>query len=513
MVQQKLDGATIDRLLQEGLQEGHITEMIAAVTELHNGRLMPLPDTKEINKQLDPNTHDVMDPTLRKDKRVVVDPQSEDYGRVMDVNPNSERDGVGENTRIEKVTRIALALQKLIRDRAVSWTFGIPVQLNCKPENDTQKQVFDALKRIYYDVKINTINRKVARHLYGNTEVAEYWYPVSTEKHTLYGFETPVKFKVAIFSPAYGDTLYPYFDANRDLIAFSREFTRKDNDLQTRSYFETWTAEWHYLWSSDATQAGAKTNNWQIVDGYPVQNAIGKIPVIYGSQPEPEWQCVQGLIDRLEKLLSNFGDTNDYHASPKIFVKGHIVGFARKGDAGGIIEGDDGAEAQYLSWANAPESVKLEIETLLRMIYTLTRTPDISWEGVKSLGNISGVALKLLFMDADLKVQDKCEIWDDYLPRRNNVVKAYLKIANLKQQGWQDAADQLMIEPIVTPYTIEDEDGKVSRLTAANGGKAIASRRTTIAKLGWVDDADQELSDIETEEAAERSATQGEFTI
>lgn len=513
MVQQQLDGATLDQLLQEGLQEGHATEMVAAVNELHNGRLLPLPDTKEINKQLDPKLHDVMDPTIRKDKQVVVDPEAEDYGRVTDVNPNSERDGAIENTRPEPVTRIALALQKLIREHAVSWTFGIPVQYNCKPENDLQKQVFEAIKRIYHDVKINTINRKVARHLYGNTEVAEYWYPVPAEKHKLYGFETPVKFKVAIFSPAFGDTLYPYFDVNRDLIAFSREFTRKDKDLQTRNYFETWTAQYHYLWSCDVKQAGVKTNNWELVEGYPVANAIGKIPVIYGSQPETEWQPVECLIERLEKLLSNFGDTNDYHASPKIFVKGHIVGFARKGDAGGIIEGDEGAEAQYLSWANAPESVKLEVETLLRMIYTLTRTPDISWEGVKSLGNISGIALKLLFMDADLKVQDKCEIWDDYLPRRNNVVKAYLKKANLQQQGWEEAADQLIMEPVVTPYTIEDEDGKVNRLTSANGGKAIASRKTSIEKLGWVEDADQELRDIEADEAAERMTSQGEFTI
>lgn len=51
--------------------------------------------------------------------------------------------------------------------------------------------------------------------------------------------------------------------------------------------------------------------------------------------------------------------------------------------------------------------MKLEIDTLLRMIYTITQTPDISFDTVKGIGAVSGVALKLLFMDAHLKVQDK----------------------------------------------------------------------------------------------------------
>jgi DNA-binding Xre family transcriptional regulator len=50
-----------------------------------------------------------------------------------------------------------------------------------------------------------------------------------------------------------------------------------------------------------------------------------------------------------------------------------------RGESGAILqlEGEN-ADAKYLSWEHAPESVKLEIETLLRMIYTITQMPDIS---------------------------------------------------------------------------------------------------------------------------------------
>lgn len=498
---------TIEDLLKASRQEGADLPHLMAL--LKNGRITSEPETEQYAAQIDPKLHDVMDAKKRPDKMVVIDPKAEDYGEVRNVNPNTEttRDGV----RIENVGRIALALQRLIRDRAVSFTFGNPVTYNCTPSDDTETAVLQAIKRIFYDVKISTVNRRAARNIYGSTEVAEYWYPVEAEEHELYGFKTKMKFKVALFSPAYGDRLYPYFDENRDMVAFSREFVRKGADMKSRTYFETYTKDMHYLWACDNAEGGQKTENWEPVEGYPKQLTIGKIPIVYGSQPKVEWEDVQSLIDRLEKLLSNFADTNDYHASPKIFVQGRIIGFARKGEAGGIIEGENGAEAKYLSWANAPESVKLEIETLLKMIYTITQTPDISFDTVKGIGAVSGVALKLLFMDAHLKVQDKCEVFNDYLQRRINILKAYLGQAN--KDAWKEAAARLIVEPIITPYIIEDEQSKINILTAANGNKQIASRRATVQRLGWADDPEEEIKAIEAEEAKENSFMEGEPTF
>lgn len=500
---------SIDELLKASIQEG--ADLGAVVNELCNGRLTTQPKRDEYTAQIDPKLHDVMDVKKRTDKLVVVDKNAEDYGEVKNVNPNAElqREGV----RIEPVARIALALQKLIRDRAVSFTFGNPVTYNSNPEDDKQTRVLQAIKRVFYDTKIGTVNRRAARNIYGTTEVAELWYQVEGEEHELYGFKTKKKFKVALFSPAFGDTLYPYFDENRDMVAFSREFVRKGADLKSRTYFETYTKDYHYLWSCENKEDGQTNGQWELMPGYPKKLAIGKIPVVYGCQPKVEWEDVQSLIERLEKLLSNFADTNDYHASPKIFVEGKIIGFARKGEAGGIIEGEEGAKAQYLSWQSAPESVKLEIETLLKMIYTITQTPDISFDTVKGIGSVSGIALKLLFMDAHLKVQDKCEIFNDYLQRRINVVKAFLKVANKQEEGWQEAAEHLVVEPIITPYIIEDEQSKINILTAANGNKQIASRKATVQRLGWADDVDEEIKAIEAEEAKENSFLQGEPTI
>ena len=144
------------------------------------------------------------------------------------------------------------------------------------------------------------------------------------------------------------------------------------------------------------------------------------------------------------------------------------------------------------------------------MIYTITQTPDISFDTVKGLGAISGVALQLLFMDAHLKVQDKNEIFSEYLQRRINVLKAYLTEANI---NWRSAASKLIVEPEITPYIIEDELSKINILQAANGQKQIASRKSTIQRLGWADNADEEEAAIEAEETRERSYYQGEPTL
>ena len=495
---------TIEELLAKSENE-----LTSVINELRNGRNTPEPDSINYAMQYDPKTHEINHQKKRPDKLVVIDKDSDEYGEVKAINPNVELT-TEQGFRIEPVARVALAIQKLIVKRAVAFTFGNPVTYNANPDGEEEKALLQALNRVFYDVKEKTLNRRVARSLFSTTEVAELWYPVETEPHELYGFKKNIKFKVAIFSPMFGDRLYPYFDESRDLVAFSREFTRKDRDLITRTYFETYTKDKHYLWSCEGLETATSGTNWQLVEGYPKDITIGKIPVIYASQPQVEWEDVQSLIDRLEKLLSNFADTNDYHASPKIFVRGTIKGFCRKGEAGGIIEGEDGAEAQYLSWANAPESVKLEIDTLLRMIYTITQTPDISFDTVKGLGAISGVALQLLFMDAHLKVQDKNEIFSEYLQRRVNVLKAYMAEANI---NWRTAASHLIVEPEITPYIIEDELSKINILQAANGQKQIASRKATIRRLGWADNADEEEAAIEAEETRERSYYQGEPTL
>lgn len=468
------------------------------ILELKSKRYIPQPDEEIAITAIDPHRHKIFDPTVRKDKWVKDDNVDNMEENVINVNGN-DKDGHG--THREPVNRVGLALQQLIVNRAVSFTFGNPVKYNATTENENQDAIMKAFGKVLSGVKINSIDRRMARALFAFKECAEYWYPVGNpdKSHNIYGFNSPYKLRCALWSPMFGDTLYPYFDATGDMVAFSREYTRKDDGIKTISYFETYTDEEICVWETGA-------DGFKIKDGYPRANAIGKIPVVYGHQRKFETEDVNQLIDRLETLLSNFADTNDYHAAPKIFVTGQINGWAKKGESGAVIEGEDGATMNYVSWQSAPESVKLEIDTLLKMIYTITQTPDISFDSVKGL-NVSGVALQLLFMDAHLKVQDKREILDEYLQRRANIIKAYLSKMNL---AWESEMDALDIEPQIIPYILKSDTDEINKWLNANGNKPLISHKASVKAASLSPDPESDFEQIEKESESDNYFETGE---
>lgn len=470
------------------------------ISELKSSRFIPQPDVEEAKKALNPKLHDVNDPIKRPDKRVKVDADNDADSAQKVITT----DGEAVNFRTEKVARVAIALQKLIIKRAVSFCFGNPPKYNATPQNDNEQAVLYALNRILVDVKSKSMNRKIARAIFGFKECAEYWYTVPVNKsHSKYGFPAQHKLRCALFSPEYGDTLYPYFDETGDMVAFSRAFSRKDDNGNAVDYFETFTDKEHWLWMNGA-------NGYEAAPGYPRPIAIGKIPVIYGHQPYFETEDVDKLIDRLEHLLSNFADTNDYHASPKIFTTGQINGWSKKGESGAVIEGEEGATMQYVSWQNAPESVKLEIETLLKLIYTISQTPDISFDAVKGLGAISGVALKLLFMDAHLKVQDKGEIFDDYLQRRVNVILAYIGQINTTLEK---DCENIIVEPELVPYMLVNELEELNYWLTANGNKPVISQEESVEGAGISKNVEATMQKIKDQTANENSFIIGEPVI
>lgn len=487
-----------------------LTDPEEIIRELKKGRGSESPETATYKKQLDPSEHDVMDPALRPDKRVKVDQGEDTATNVTTMNVSGE---AGEGTtRLEPVGRIPVSLQKLIVKRAAAFLFGNDVLIGAEAKTDKEKQVLEAVKKILKANKSNSLNKKIARTVFSCTEAAELWFPVPVEKtvtgtsivskvkdmvnnavgnkfHETYGFKSKFRLRCAILSPLSDDSLYPFFDETGDMVAFSREYSIAEDEGKSTKYFETYTADKHLRWKQD-------DSGWIMDEGYPKANIIGKIPIVYARQDDVEWSDVQALIDRLEKLLSNFADTNDYHASPKIFVKGKLIGFAKKGESGAIIEGDDGSEAKYLSWEHAPESVKLEKETLLNLIYTLTQTPDISFDSVKGLDSVSGIALKLMFLDAHLKVADKQEIFDEYLQRRCNVIKSFISKFNT---ALTTECESLEITPEIKPYMIDDIQSLVEMLTTANGQKPLISRKLAASLSGLASDVDADFEQMEEE--------------
>ncbi len=192
------------------------------IAELKRGRGSELPDVALAIKAIDQNKYDINDKSIRPDKMVKVDTPDSGFTKVTS--------GIGsEGTmRVESVARIRLAIQKLIIRRAVSFLFGNDVVYNIDTADEVGEMIAKAFGKIIKDTKSNTQNRKVARAMFGYKECAELWYPVELPAESQrMGFKSKFKLRCAVFSPAFGDTLYPYFDETGDMIAFSRSYNER----------------------------------------------------------------------------------------------------------------------------------------------------------------------------------------------------------------------------------------------------------------------------------------------
>ena len=452
-----------------------------------NDENMHVKDAKEYN----PKQHKVFDATKRKDKVI-----NDESGKPKDT---------------VTVSRIPIPVQKRIVKIAAAF-LGSP-QISGTPGTDIEKTMFNALKLVSEDNKLNYKFKEIMKRTMSERECAELWYTEPVDKAhwkgtALEGAE--FKLRMRILSPILGDVLYPVFDKTGDMIAFGRYYetieqlgTDTSSQKDKVCYFDLYTKDTLYFMKKEGaaekwvpyTDIKADNNSETVApveNG--IQNVIGEIPVIYYSKPVTEWQDVQEMIERLETKISNHADTNDYFDSPIVKLKGNVTGFSEKGEQGKLLQMEGGADAEYLTWDQAPESTKMEIENLLKFINEFTSTPNISFDNMKSLGTFSGIAIKMFFMDAHLKASDNEEIFGMCMQRRLNYLKGAISTINLKLKP----AIWLQVTPKFTYFMPKDIDGEVSTLVKAVSA-GIISKKTAVKLNPLVDDYENEITQIEAE--------------
>lgn len=382
--------------------------------------------------------------------------------------------------------RLPITLQQKIVSFASGFLFGSPIKyvLNDEKYNDE----YNKMDKVFRDNKTQYFNRKLARTVMSETRAAEYWFPVKREGS--------VMLRVALWSKSNGDELYPHFDDMGDLDAFTRRYTTSEEN-KTVLHADVYTANMTYL--------GVKKDNaeWQVTNE---PNPVGKIRVVYYEKDYPEWYLVQRLIDRAEMLISVHADTNDYYGDPMLKVFGEYGGGIEKADDGKAFfftsQGTDGSgkpvygDADYLVWESMPESKKMELENLLRLIYSLTSTPDLSFDNVKGIGAISGVAIRMMMTDAKLKGLMNQEIFGEGLLRRFNLLKHMMTVLKMLSGVEDMEAEVMFSDPLPVDYT-----EMVESLVTASGGESIMTKETAVRLNPFVQDTDAELQRMEEQDA------------
>ncbi len=395
--------------------------------------------------------------------------------------------GKGATSKRIEQAKLVIRYQKKIVNMAVSFLFGEPAKLILDNKEDKYQETFDLINNVWDKNKLDYFNKKLARRLFVETKVAELWYVIIDSDNVKH-------IKVVLLCNQNGDEIYAHFDNNGDLDAFTRRYKLEGADEKTYEHVDIYTAENSFF--------GIKKEAWQVEKK---DNLYGKIPVIYYVQPEPEWTDVQSEIDRIEMLVSKFADTNDYFGAPIIKLKGKIINPPEKGEIGKTLqfEGEVGKEgkieygdADYLTWKHAPEATELEYKTLKDIIYSITSTPDLSFNNVQGLTKTSGEALKFLFMDSILKAKDKEEIFGEGLTRRINLLKAILSITDVKSKKNLEEMDISIQFGEVLPQSITE---MVKSLSVARGGEAIMSQDEAVRQNPLVSDAEEDIKRMEEE--------------
>ena len=180
---------------------------------------------------------------------------------------------------------------------------------------------------------------------------------------------------------------------------------------------------------------------------------------------------------------------------------GDVSGFTGKKRNRIIQLTGDKANAQYLTWNQVPDTVKLELEGLTNRAYDLTNTPRISPQELKGLGNaISGKAFRYIFMGAHMAVSNHAEVIGEFFQRRVNFLVSAL--ADINPSEFDKASQTIDIDVDLVPYMIDDIDERVTTAVSAINGK-VWSRREGILFAGNAERVDEVLKEIEEEEKNE----------
>jgi hypothetical protein len=422
----------------------------------------------------------------RKDKTIAVYSETE-----KDKEGNPIKTGSDTIT----VSKIHSNIPKRIVRTASAFLFGGEMKVELSDSNDATEY----FKEQWTDkLKMKSVLAEFARTVMIESKSAMLFYPRMSKDDA--GKEIK-SIGVLVLNCSNSD-FYPHFDEYGNMDAFTRKYVVQGDDGKEQNCVWIQTAENTYIGTENS-------GTWSVVTE---KNVSGKITVVYSEQESPEWEDVAVNMDAFEMRLSRLVDTNDYFSEPILKSYGQsslptkdTVGKTLEFDV--YVDPETGKEthgdADYLVWQQSIESTKLELDEHKREIHTGTSTPDISFESLKGMTQISGTALKFMFLDAHIKAIEKMEIFGPAVIRCISVVKSM--ISNLTETKHKNALSTANIKVTFGSILPDDIKEIVDVLVAANGNKPLNSQETITSHSPFTKDAAEEIKKINSEADAESS--------
>lgn len=400
-------------------------------------------------------------------------------------------DVVNDDGTIDMVTRVTYDLQRLAVKRMVELCYGIPLKRIYHSNNDRQAEIAKYIEAIFQRTRIDSVNIERGNMLFAGCEVMTLWYAIE-QRNNLYGFNSPLKLRCVNYSPMQGDSLYPLFDEYGDMIALSVGYTRKKGK-NTVYYFDAMTNESHLKWENSGKE-------WNLIEHDDI-TAIGKIPGVYLWRPTPIWEDTSKIVFEIEWALSRNGNYLRKNSKPIFGVfADEQIDYGNEDNENTsfrtIAQFPKGSDAKYIIWEQAIDNLKFYVTELRQSFFTQLQMPDWSYESMKATP-MSGESRKQLFIDPQMKVRDESGRLLESHDREVNIVKSFLK--TMLPDSYAADINALQVENIITPFTITDDKDTIANIMTATGGKAIMSQREGVQNLGWSDDVDRTMQEINEE--------------
>lgn len=389
--------------------------------------------------------------------------------------------------------------KKIVRFSA-AFLFGGKMKITAPDPNDSYQE----FKRIYdKKLKMRSVLKQFARTVMTETKAALIFYPII--KDTPKGKIAELKVKL-LHLPKKSDAVcefYPHFDDDSDMDAFIHKY---------QSEIEGKTRECIRIYTADSLITSINMDGSWEQSSQP--NLFGKIPVVYADKDMPEWEDIVSTMDALEMRLSRLCDTNDYFAEPILKTFGN-TSLPSKSTVGKQLEfemtiddnGEHHGDAEYLAWQQSVDSLKLELDHEYRETHSGASQPDLSFDNLKGLGNVSGTARRFMLIDAEVKADENMEIFEPVIRRTISIVVAGIaNITNVKLAGGFEDNDIEVEFGSILPEDLKEE---LENLSIANGGQPINAKRTITANSPFTKNVDEEMKALQEEQAGNRDYMTG----
>ena len=306
-----------------------------------------------------------------------------------------------------------------------------------------------------------------------------------------------------------GDTLFPHYNSiNGKLDMFARQYYDYDADGERSvSWVEVWDDK-NYQRFKQSMQgfdgAVSKLKNFFgledfVPDGDPTPHQFDEVPIVYQRDDNgPCWSPAQDSIDKYELAVSHLCQNNMAYAFPIMLLKGDDVEI--KGDMYGAVKAitmgtDD--DVSYLAHDNGSESFKLQLETLLKMIFLGSFT--VQPPEVKS-GDLPGVAIKLIYSPSIDKAIIDSKEYDESVDTLVRLFKfgygierkMSTKMASLSVYSW------------IEPYVHQNQAELVSNLCQlVNAGLLSVSTGSELTGYGENNEFDKLISEYKKKQESD----------